>query len=128
MPSRLSWPVMGGPTAHPTGVTFASDDPSNSLTVRWGELGSRRRIATAPVFVLEAVRKRWRALADEEGAGELAGPGSWRRSVLPLHRGSSVGVVDPSDGREDGRTEDPHCTLGRGGEQEREREEAVERL
>ena len=32
MPSRLSWPVMGGPTAHPTGVTLASGDPSNSLT------------------------------------------------------------------------------------------------
>ena len=27
MPSRLSWPVMGGPTAHPTGVTLASGDP-----------------------------------------------------------------------------------------------------
>ena len=34
MPSRLSWPVMGGPTAHPTGVTLASGDPSNSLTAR----------------------------------------------------------------------------------------------
>ena len=31
MPSRLSWPVVGGPTAHPTGVTLASGDPSNSL-------------------------------------------------------------------------------------------------
>ena len=34
MPSRLSWPVMSGPTAHPTGVTLASGDPSNSLTAR----------------------------------------------------------------------------------------------
>ena len=74
------------------------------------------------------VRECWRALADGEGAGERGRPGSWRQSVLPLHRGSSVGVVDPSDGGEDGRTEDPHCTLGRGGEREREREEAVERL
>ena len=32
MPSRLSWPVMGGHTGHPTGVTLASGDPSNSLT------------------------------------------------------------------------------------------------
>ena len=34
MPSRLSWPVMGGPTAHPTGVTLVSGDPSNSLNAR----------------------------------------------------------------------------------------------
>ena len=30
MPSSVSWPVMGGSTAHPTGVTLASDDPSSS--------------------------------------------------------------------------------------------------
>ena len=119
---------MGGPTAHPTGINLASGDPSNSLTVRWGEFGSRPRIAAAPVFVLEAVRERWRALADREGAGELYGPGSWRRSVLPLRKGSSVVVVDPSVGGEGGRTEDLHCTPGRGGERAREQEEAVERL
>ena len=34
MPSRVSWPVMGGPTTHPTGVSLASGDPSNSLTAR----------------------------------------------------------------------------------------------
>ena len=34
MPSRVSWPVMGWPTAHQTGVTLVSGDPSNSLTVR----------------------------------------------------------------------------------------------
>ena len=59
MPSRLSWPVMGGPTVYPTGVTLASGDPSNSLIIRWGELGSRPWIAAAPVFVLEAVRECW---------------------------------------------------------------------
>ena len=32
VPSSVSWPVMGGPTAHPTGVTLASDDPSSSRT------------------------------------------------------------------------------------------------
>ena len=128
MPSRLSWLVMGGPTAHPTGVTLASGDPSNSFTVRWGEFGSRPRVAPAPVFVLEAVRRRWRVLAGGEGAGELDGPGSWRQSVLPLCRGSSVVVVDPSVGGEGVRTEDLHCTPGRGGEWEWEREEAVERL
>ena len=126
MPSRLSWPVMGGPTSHPTGVTLATGDPSNSLTVRWGELGSRPQVVAAPVFVLEVVCGRWRVLAGGEGAGELEGPGSWRRSVLPLRRGSSVAVVDPSVGGEGGRTEDLHCTPSRGGG--REREEAVERL
>ena len=34
MPSRLSWPVMGSPTAQPTGVTLASRNTSNSLTAR----------------------------------------------------------------------------------------------
>ena len=58
MPSRLSWLVMGGPTSHPTGVTLASGDPSNSLTVCWGEFGSRPRAEVAPGFVLEAGRER----------------------------------------------------------------------
>ena len=78
MPSRLSWLVIGGPTSHPTGVTLASGDPSNSLTERWGGLWSHPRVAAAPVFVLEAVRGCWHVLADEEDAGELGGPGSWR--------------------------------------------------
>ena len=48
MPSRLSWPVIDGPTAHPIGVTLASGDPSNSLTVRWSQGGSRLRWLAAP--------------------------------------------------------------------------------
>ena len=48
MPSRLSWPVMGGPTAHPTGVTLASGDPFNSLAARWNRGGSRPRWLVAP--------------------------------------------------------------------------------
>ena len=38
MPSRVSWPVMGGPTAHPTGVTLTSGDPPNSLNAPGGAL------------------------------------------------------------------------------------------
>ena len=38
MPSRVNWPVMGGPTAHPTGVTLASGDPPNSLNAPGGAL------------------------------------------------------------------------------------------
>ena len=52
MPSRLSWPVMGGPTAHPTGLTLASGDPSNSLTARWCCFGSRPRWLVVPLYVL----------------------------------------------------------------------------
>ena len=76
MPSRLSWPVMGGPTAHLTGVTLASGDPSNSLTVRWGLSGSRPLEAAAPGFVLVAGRGHWHVLAGGEGVGGLVGQGS----------------------------------------------------
>ena len=76
MPSRLSWPEMGGPTAHPTGVTLASGDPSNSLTVRWGWSGSRLLEAAVPGFVLVAGRGHWRMLAGEEGVGGPVGQDS----------------------------------------------------
>ena len=98
---------------------MASGDPSNSLTALWGELGTRPLGAAVPVFVLEAVSGRWRVLVGEESAGGLGGLGSCIRSGLPLRRGSSVVVVDPSVGGEDGRTEDLHCIPGRGGERER---------
>ena len=39
MPSKVSWPVMGGPTAHPTGVTLALGDPPRSLNAPGGSLG-----------------------------------------------------------------------------------------
>ena len=39
MPSRVNWPVMGGPTAHPTGVTLALDDPPRSLNAPGGSPG-----------------------------------------------------------------------------------------
>ena len=124
MPSRLSWPVMGGPTAHPTWVTLASGDPSNRLTAHWGWSGSRPLGAVAPVFVLEAVRGRWCVLVGEGGIGGPGGQGSWTQSGLLLRRGSSAAVFDPSDGWEGGRMAVPRCSLGRGGE----REEVAERL
>ena len=119
---------MGGPTAHPTGGTLASGDPSNSLTARWGWSGSRPLGAAAPVFVLEAVCGRWRVLAGEGGVGGPCGQGSWTQNGLLLCRRSSEVVVDPSDGGEGGRTVVLRCSLGRGGEWEQKREEAVERL
>ena len=36
MLSSVNWPVMGWPTAHPTGVTLASGDPPNSLNAPEG--------------------------------------------------------------------------------------------
>ena len=39
MPSNVSWPVMGGPTAHPTGSTLALGDPPRSLNASGESLG-----------------------------------------------------------------------------------------
>ena len=39
MPPSVNWPVMGGPTAHPTGVTLASDDHPKSLNAPGGNPG-----------------------------------------------------------------------------------------
>ena len=39
MPSNVSWPVMGGPTAHPTGATLALGDPPRSLNASGESLG-----------------------------------------------------------------------------------------
>ena len=107
---------MGSPTAHQTGVTLASGDPSNSLTTRWGWSGSRPLEAAAPGFVLEAGRGRWRALAGEGGVGGPGGQDSWTQSGLLPRRGSSAVVFDPSDGGEGGRMEAPRRNLGRCGE------------
>ena len=73
MPSRLSWPVIGGPTAHPTGVTLASGDPSNSLTAPWSRCGSRPRWLVAPLYVLEAEHGHWHAPV---GGGGIEGRGA----------------------------------------------------
>ena len=46
MPSRVSWPVMDGPTAHPTGVTLALGDPPRNLNAPGGALAAfcRRKL------------------------------------------------------------------------------------
>ena len=124
---------MGGPTAHPTRVTLASGDPSNSLTVRWGELGSRPRIAAAPVFVLEVVRERWRGLLMEKAlknwTGRVVGDevsflsaeeAAWRSSIH-LSAGRAVEqrifivlLVEVASGRRSGRRRLSGCN-GRSG-------------
>ena len=123
MPSRLSWPVMGGPTVHPTGVTLASGDPSNSLTARWGWSGSRLLERLAASRSLSS----WRAMgtgtcllakkALEDGACRTVR----RYSVLLPRRGSSVGVDDPSRRRKTGdRIQAPPRNPGRCGERGRQ--------
>ena len=39
MPSTVSWPEMGGPTARPTGATLALGDPPKSLNAPEEGLG-----------------------------------------------------------------------------------------
>ena len=39
MPSRVRWPVMGGPSPHPTGFTLALGDPPKSLNAPGGSPG-----------------------------------------------------------------------------------------
>ena len=55
MPSSVNWPVMGGPTAHPTGVTLALGDPPNSLNAPGGSLDYCLR------GKLENLASRWAA-------------------------------------------------------------------
>ena len=52
MPSRVSWPVMGGPTVHPTGVTLASGDPPSSLNAPGWSLGCHHLREVAPELAL----------------------------------------------------------------------------
>ena len=69
MPSRVNWPVMGGPTAHPTGVTLASGDPPNSLNVPGGSLDCSHLLEAAPGLVLLGNREWDPALFGAVSAG-----------------------------------------------------------
>ena len=78
MPSRLSWSVMGGLTAHPTGVTLASGDPYNRFNCTLGPgwesslaVGSSRICPRGRSWALARAccrRRRWRT----GRAGQLA--------------------------------------------------------
>ena len=114
MPSRLSWPVMGGPTEHPTGVTLASDDPPNTLTVHKGWNGSRPRRLTAPEYVLEEGSGRWHAPAGGGGVGGRGVQDNWSQNVLPHRRGSSVVGGDLVGGGEGGESSFHPYSRGRG--------------
>ena len=56
MPLSLSWPVMGGPTEHPTGVTLASGDPTISLNAPGWSPGCHHLLEVAPELALLASR------------------------------------------------------------------------
>ena len=85
MPSSVSWPVMGGPTAHPTGATLALGDPPRSLNASGESLGylpGRVAQGFAPRMVLE-----WfPGPVVAAGAAVMYGLGSCRRSDPPCHR------------------------------------------
>ena len=89
MPSRVNWPVMGGPIAHPTGVTLALGDPPRSLNAPG--------VSPGCCLVQEArepdlwVSHEWfPGLAGATSAAAESERGSDRRSGLPHLIGSSI--------------------------------------
>ena len=90
MPSRVSWPVMGGPTVHPTEVTLALGDPPRSLNAPGG---------SPDCFLTQEAR----------GPGLLVGH-EWFPGL--------VGAISTAEGSERGsdRRRDPPHRIGSSGE------------
>ena len=89
MPSTVSWPEMGGPTAHPTGATLALGDPPKNINAP--EKGRGYHLTRgAPGFVPWV--GLWRSLVPVAAACVLIwyGQGSDRRSGPPRRRGSTT--------------------------------------
>ena len=86
MPSRVSWPVMGGPTAHPTGVTLASGDPPNSLNAHEGSFGRHLLQEAVPRPVLWEDRERYREFVGAASVGGRSEPGSLTKCPSSPHR------------------------------------------
>ena len=88
MPSSVNWPVMGGPTAHPTGVTLASDGPLKSLNAPGGNPSCLlAREAQEPGRWLG--HGQFLGLAAVISAAAMSGKGSDRQSGPPHRIGSS---------------------------------------
>ena len=98
MPLRVSWPVMSGPTAHPTGVTLASGDPPNSLNVHEGSFGRHLLWEAVPRPVLWEGHEHYCALVGAASIGGLSEPGNATQSALLLHIKSSEEVAYPAAG------------------------------
>ena len=88
MPSSVNWPVMGGPTAHPTGVTLASDDPPKSLNTPGGSPGCLlAREAQEPGLLVG--HGQFLGLVAAISAAARSGQGSDRQNGPPRRTGSS---------------------------------------
>ena len=125
MPSRVSWPVMGGPTAHPTGVTLASGDPPSSLNAPEGSFGRHPPLEAAPRLVLLEGCEWYHSLAGAVSAVGLSEPGIGTQIALLRRIRSSEEVGCLAAGKVVESMDLPLGSPGRSGE--REREEAVER-
>ena len=88
MPSSINWPVMSGPTAHPTGVTLASDDPPKSLNAPGGSPGCLL-VREAQEPGLWVGHGQFLGLAAVISATARSGQGSDRQSGPPRRTGSS---------------------------------------
>ena len=88
MPSSVNWPVVGGPTAHTTGVTLASDDPPKSLNAPGGNPGCllAREAQEPGLWVGHGWFLR---LAAVISAAARSGQGSDRKNGPPRRTGSS---------------------------------------
>ena len=91
MPSTVSWPEMGGPTAHPTGATLALGDPPKSLNVL-GRGQGYHLLQGVPGFAPWVAFWLVPAPVAAAGAATEFGQGSGTQSGLPRHRGSTAGA------------------------------------
>ena len=87
MPSNMSWPVMGGPTAHSTGATLALGDPPRSLNASGESLGYLLGRG-APGLVPGVGLEQCLVPAAAASAAIVYGQGSDRRSDPPRHIGN----------------------------------------
>ena len=87
MPSNVSWPVMGGPTAHPTGATLVLGDPTRSLNASGESLGYLPGRG-AQGFVSWVGLERFPGPAATAGSAVMYGQGCGRQSDPPHHRGN----------------------------------------
>ena len=116
MPSSINWPVMGGPTAHPTGVTLASDDPPKSLNAPGGSPGFLpAREAQEPG--LWVGHERFLGLVAAISSAARSGQGSDRQNGPPRHTRSSEEAFGLAVGVEtENRDLLPHNRVASGGQ------------
>ena len=87
MPSTVSWPEMGGPTAHLIRATLALGDPPKSLNAHEESLGYLLGQG-APGFVPWVGLEQFPVPVVATGGAIWYGQGSDRRSDPPHHKGN----------------------------------------